>query len=187
VRRVPSAASSRTSQVGHCGCVCIWKFDRPSHHAVDCHPQRIRSPTTAILILSFQAFGPTSALGSINPLLFLSVYLLLYPVLQWGGGGYLFGVSRTRPPPLLAQPSSSSVVDDDYHAHDDVDPSPRSRFPSCPSLPAPLSAFLARPVVQAVFNPASLAVYLGLLCCLTGARGAFVDIVDRSVPIRLML
>jgi predicted permease len=34
-------------------------------------------------------FPATSDLGRIDPTLFLSVYLLLYPVLQWGVGGWL--------------------------------------------------------------------------------------------------
>ena len=34
-------------------------------------------------------FPSTSDLGRIDPCLFLSVYLLLYPVLQWGVGGWL--------------------------------------------------------------------------------------------------
>lgn len=34
-------------------------------------------------------FPSTSDLGRIDPTLFLSVYLLLYPVLQWGVGGWL--------------------------------------------------------------------------------------------------
>jgi predicted permease len=34
-------------------------------------------------------FPETSDLGRIDPTLFLSVYLLLYPVLQWGVGGWL--------------------------------------------------------------------------------------------------
>jgi len=34
-------------------------------------------------------FPKTSDLGHIDPTLFLSVYLLLYPVLQWGIGGFL--------------------------------------------------------------------------------------------------
>jgi len=34
-------------------------------------------------------FPTTTELGSVDPTLFLSVYLLLYPVLQWGVGGYL--------------------------------------------------------------------------------------------------
>lgn len=44
-------------------------------------------------------FPSTSDLGHIDPTLFLSVYLLLYPVLQWGLGGWLLApieVDETR-------------------------------------------------------------------------------------------
>lgn len=38
-------------------------------------------------------FPETSDLGRVDPTLFLSVYLLLYPVLQWGIGGWLLSPS----------------------------------------------------------------------------------------------
>jgi len=38
-------------------------------------------------------FPSTSDLGRMDPTLFLSVYLLLYPVLQWGLGGWLLAPS----------------------------------------------------------------------------------------------
>ena len=42
-----------------------------------------------LLTVVHENFPPTSDLGVIDPTLFLSVYLLLYPVLQWGMGGWL--------------------------------------------------------------------------------------------------
>lgn len=39
-------------------------------------------------------FPATSDLGRIDPTLFLSVYLLLYPVLQWGFGGWLLAPQK---------------------------------------------------------------------------------------------
>jgi predicted permease len=39
-------------------------------------------------------FPATSDLGRIDPTLFLSVYLLLYPVLQWGMGGWLLAPTK---------------------------------------------------------------------------------------------
>lgn len=41
-------------------------------------------------------FPATSDLGRIDPTLFLSVYLLLYPVLQWGVGGWLLAPEETE-------------------------------------------------------------------------------------------
>ncbi|CAB9512097.1 expressed unknown protein [Seminavis robusta] len=42
-------------------------------------------------------FPETSDLGKIDPTLFLSVYLLLYPVLQWGVGGWLLAPEEEAP------------------------------------------------------------------------------------------
>ena len=36
-----------------------------------------------------QNFPPDTELGNIDPTLFLSIYLLIYPILQWGIGGWL--------------------------------------------------------------------------------------------------
>jgi len=43
-------------------------------------------------------FPATSDLGRIDPTLFLSVYLLLYPVLQWGIGGWLLAPDDDEEP-----------------------------------------------------------------------------------------
>jgi len=42
-----------------------------------------------LLAVIHSSFPSTSKLGKVDPTLFLSVYLLLYPVLQWGIGGWL--------------------------------------------------------------------------------------------------
>jgi predicted permease len=44
-------------------------------------------------------FPDTSDLGKIDPTLFLSVYLLLYPILQWGVGGWLLAPAEDEAPP----------------------------------------------------------------------------------------
>ena len=45
-------------------------------------------PITLLTVIHAN-FGPSSALGVVDPTLFLSVYLVVYPVLQWGIGGML--------------------------------------------------------------------------------------------------
>jgi predicted permease len=57
-------------------------------------------------------FPSTSDLGRIDPTLFLSVYLLLYPALQWGVGGW-----------LLAPPAGTSGGSnhDDYNSAKRID------------------------------------------------------------------
>ena len=56
------------------GGVQLWKLDGSSHHAAYCRTHE---------------FSKRADLGRMDPTLFLSVYLLLYPVLQWGLGGWL--------------------------------------------------------------------------------------------------
>lgn len=45
-------------------------------------------PVTLLTII-YSQFGKDTQLGSLNPVLFLSVYLVLYPVLQWSVGAWL--------------------------------------------------------------------------------------------------
>jgi predicted permease len=45
-------------------------------------------------------FPSTTELGAVDPTLFLSVYLLLYPVLQWGVGGWLLAPEEEPESPL---------------------------------------------------------------------------------------
>ncbi len=45
-------------------------------------------PITLLSVIH-QNFPPSTELGKIDPTLFLSLYLLFYPVLQWGVGGWL--------------------------------------------------------------------------------------------------
>lgn len=59
-------------------------------------------------------FPATSDLGAMDPTLFLSVYLLLYPVLQWGVGGWLLapvdeGVKEAAGGVLKAELCESTV------------------------------------------------------------------------------
>eukprot|EP00586_Coscinodiscus_wailesii_P005148 CAMPEP_0172478528 /NCGR_PEP_ID=MMETSP1066-20121228/2549_1 /TAXON_ID=671091 /ORGANISM="Coscinodiscus wailesii, Strain CCMP2513" /LENGTH=462 /DNA_ID=CAMNT_0013238183 /DNA_START=56 /DNA_END=1441 /DNA_ORIENTATION=+ len=45
-------------------------------------------PITLLTVIH-SSFPASTELGRVDPTMFLSVYLLLYPVLQWGVGGYL--------------------------------------------------------------------------------------------------
>ena len=56
-------------------------------------------PITLLSVIH-QNFPPSTELGKIDPTLFLSIYLLIYPVLQWGIGGW-----------LLMKDESSSIGD----------------------------------------------------------------------------
>lgn len=64
-------------------------------------------------------FPATTELGAVDPTLFLSIYLLFYPLLQWGVGGWLLAPDDhdtpvepvsyplSHPPPLFIQSNSS--------------------------------------------------------------------------------
>lgn len=49
-----------------------------------------------LLTVVHQNFPTTTELGSVDPTLFLSVYLLLYPMLQWSVGGYLLAPEESE-------------------------------------------------------------------------------------------
>eukprot|EP00562_Extubocellulus_spinifer_P021397 CAMPEP_0178613564 /NCGR_PEP_ID=MMETSP0698-20121128/1711_1 /TAXON_ID=265572 /ORGANISM="Extubocellulus spinifer, Strain CCMP396" /LENGTH=240 /DNA_ID=CAMNT_0020252267 /DNA_START=248 /DNA_END=966 /DNA_ORIENTATION=+ len=55
-------------------------------------------PITLLTVIHAN-FAPTHDLGAIDPTLFLSVYLLLYPVLQWSIGGWLLAPSEDEEEP----------------------------------------------------------------------------------------
>jgi len=57
-------------------------------------------PITLLTVIHM-AFHPSSELGLVDPVLYLSVYLLVYPILQWGVGGLLL-----RKPAAPSVPSS---------------------------------------------------------------------------------
>jgi predicted permease len=52
-------------------------------------------PITLLTVIHSN-FGSSSVLGSVDPTLFLSVYLVMYPVLQWGIGGMLLAPPPTK-------------------------------------------------------------------------------------------
>jgi len=62
-------------------------------------------PITLLTVIHTN-FGPSSALGAVDPTLFLSVYLVLYPVLQWGIGGMLLAPAAN---PKEAEENSTTI------------------------------------------------------------------------------
>eukprot|EP00980_Cylindrotheca_fusiformis_P000935 scaffold248_cov111-Cylindrotheca_fusiformis.AAC.12 len=55
-------------------------------------------------------FPKTSDLGRIDPCLFLTVYLLLYPVLQWGIGGWLLAPQHSEDGEAESNPHGGGMV-----------------------------------------------------------------------------
>ena len=68
-------------------------------------------PITLLAVIHAN-FAPTQELGAIDPTLFLSVYLLLYPILQWSIGGWLLAPKGNGEiPQNIATPPLSSVME----------------------------------------------------------------------------
>lgn len=74
-------------------------------------------PITLLQTIRAQ-FSPSSAIGSTNPLLFLGVYLALYPMLQWTVGLALLRPTNAAepPPPKPLQHSSDGAVSESAEA-----------------------------------------------------------------------
>ena len=75
-------------------------------------------PVTLLQTIQLQ-FSPSSDLGSTNPLIFLAVYLILYPMLQWSVGLFLL---RKIPPQVSLADAPSG--DNDLKRLTDSDSSP---------------------------------------------------------------
>mmetsp|Transcript_34433 Transcript_34433/g.83009 ORF Transcript_34433/g.83009 Transcript_34433/m.83009 type:complete len:663 (-) Transcript_34433:80-2068(-) len=88
-------------------------------------------PITLLTVIHSN-FSASSDLGRIDPTLFLSVYLLLYPVLQWGIGGWLLAPPEKKDD--LEKGHHYSQINgggggrgsSDFHKKDDSDRIPRS-------------------------------------------------------------
>lgn len=72
-------------------------------------------PITLLTAVHAQ-FPKDSDLGSVDPVLFLSVYLVLYPVLQWTVGGHLLQ-SKLSEPLLDLEPIPSKQLEEDLDAN----------------------------------------------------------------------
>jgi len=163
-------------------------------------------PITLIQVIS-SSFAPDSELGKVNPTRFLSVYLILYPVLQWGAGGYLMGSLGTSPP----QPKAPAGADESCaHSHGPPDPGQAYReFPAAaleegraelkaeqpgeqlsvqlipPAPTAPSEAPIWRIAMSAALQPPVIAALAGIAVALTSGtafdlRSIMVDTKDRN-------
>ena len=59
-------------------------------------------------------FPSTTELGAVDPTLFLSVYLLLYPVLQWGVGGWLLAPEEEEETDNFPNVLNNDAMEDKY-------------------------------------------------------------------------
>lgn len=70
------------------------KRQRPSVLAACAFANSTGLPITLLTVIHAN-FPLTSEIGRVDPNLFLSVYLILYPILQWGVGGWLLAPSES--------------------------------------------------------------------------------------------
>lgn len=80
---------------------------RPSVLAACAFANSTGLPITLLTVIH-NNLGPSTEIGRIDPNLFLSVYLILYPVLQWGIGGWLLSPDENefKEPELLSLTTS---------------------------------------------------------------------------------
>jgi len=146
-------------------------------------------PITLLTVIHM-AFHPTSELGLVDPVLYLSVYLLVYPILQWGVGGLLL---RKPTPTAVAIPSRpESPVEaapyDELECHDVTSESPtplprhhRDLLPARWVLWLFAAKNCAWDGIRAFLKPPVIASLAGLfLALIPPLRGLLVDLTERD-------
>eukprot|EP00667_Euglena_gracilis_P012266 EG_transcript_12571 len=147
-----------------------------------------------LLTVVHMSFPPTTKLGAVDPTLYLSIYLLIYPVLQWGIGSVLLRKEEAPHVVELLEPGAgpkspdaeaargapiSPREDDERDSSGMLSPLPHRLSRKClrvPTLPPKLveglKAFLQPPVV------ASLAAVA--IAAIPEVRGVLVDMDERD-------
>eukprot|EP00191_Tetraselmis_sp_GSL018_P013793 CAMPEP_0177580568 /NCGR_PEP_ID=MMETSP0419_2-20121207/1633_1 /TAXON_ID=582737 /ORGANISM="Tetraselmis sp., Strain GSL018" /LENGTH=412 /DNA_ID=CAMNT_0019069451 /DNA_START=389 /DNA_END=1628 /DNA_ORIENTATION=- len=141
-------------------------------------------PITLLSVI-YNTLSSRAPLGSVDPVFYLSVYLLVYPVLTWGIGGVLMGIGSTDQPANDGPPSRL----EHYAPGSDTgsleapllerDPERGGKW--CLDVSS-LQAVMVRVrgFVSATFQPPVVASLIGMLIAVTPARGIFVDVVTRN-------
>jgi len=148
-----------------------------------------------ILSVVHQNFPASTTLWKVDPALYLSVYLLLYPVLQWGIGGWILAddeedeevgikskkmdescstISSEESSTAEQKPLVQNVDSKNYtnpYVVDDESDDIINRVPLTDTIKLVLSRFL---------QPPAIAASIGLLVASTSFRGLFVDLVNRA-------
>eukprot|EP00668_Euglena_longa_P003639 GGOE01004259.1.p1 GENE.GGOE01004259.1~~GGOE01004259.1.p1 ORF type:complete len:373 (-),score=100.57 GGOE01004259.1:306-1424(-) len=159
-------------------------------------------PITLLTVIHM-SFPPTSQLGGVDPTLYLSLYLLVYPILQWGVGTLLLRKEEPHAEELVehaqepkardteaSSPAAMLLVDEEDQDGSDtttmVLPEPTRPTPwwrrRTPVLPAKvtdcLSAFLQPPVIASL-----VAVTIAMI---PAVRGVLVDmdVRDNDAPLQ---
>jgi predicted permease len=125
------------------------------------------------------SYSKSEELGAVDPTLYLSVYLLLYPVLQWGVGGWLLTPPATPDQhelassllmaPAPAEPPRGTVVE-----------TAKAMAPAPAEPPQATVVETAKAIFQKALQPPVIASLAGRLFAITPISSILVDNVDRD-------
>ena len=143
-------------------------------------------PITLLTVIH-QNFPPTTELGRVDPTLFLSMYLLTYPILQWGVGGWILSCEAEKIIPADAINISMTQI---THCSDDMDEEQRKLVNELTPLASkePIGSRSLASLVENVkqmamssLQPPVIGALLGIfVAAVKPLRGVFVDMVDRD-------
>jgi len=137
-------------------------------------------PLTLLAVIH-SSFSASTELGAVDPTTYLSIYLLFYPVLQWGIGGWLLA-----PPVEAADSKSHRALSADHllARYSKPDLTTELASPLNPASPPQPTTVSILPTLLAIFSQAAqppvLASLLGLLFTVTPVRGLLVDLKNRD-------
>jgi len=160
-------------------------------------------PITLLAVIHAN-FPSTTKLGSVDPTLFLSVYLLLYPVLQWGIGGWLLAPEEEEDP--VANETAVQI-----HNNSDIESVLSNKIleasyikagmknEQIPLAPKNVTSYTepmnetntqmdaiipmmetVSSIMSRVFQPPVVGALLGLIIASTSLRGIFIDLINRA-------
>mmetsp|Transcript_9239 Transcript_9239/g.23785 ORF Transcript_9239/g.23785 Transcript_9239/m.23785 type:complete len:421 (+) Transcript_9239:104-1366(+) len=131
-----------------------------------------------LLSISYSSLGGHNVLGE-DPLTFLSVYLLIYPLLTWSVGGALMGIGRApRAQEPLPAPLSEPLLADEGDPEGGPPPAPRGRRACTAAVRG--WAGRAAGAASAVLQPPVVASLAAIVVAASPLRGAFVPLPGSS-------
>jgi predicted permease len=127
----------------------------------------------------YSSLGGRNVLGE-DPIMYLSVYLLVYPLLTWAVGGTLMGINTPSQPPQQAPPESGIESGEGLYTPLAEHESPEEQRP--PPVwrrylaALQLGASRLRPVLFSVLQPPVVASLVGIAVAVSPLRALFVDL-----------
>mmetsp|Transcript_30103 Transcript_30103/g.84993 ORF Transcript_30103/g.84993 Transcript_30103/m.84993 type:complete len:316 (-) Transcript_30103:432-1379(-) len=135
-------------------------------------------PITLLTVI-YTTLGSKSDIGIIDPVMYLSIYLLMYPLLTWSVGGALMGINNQEPEPSQDQLPSAYQSLPEAPDHPLLESSVRSHKLKCGKLPQNAASTL-RKACASTFQPPVVAAIAGMIVAVSPLHPFFVDMVDRK-------